>query len=388
METLNKRLKKIKEPVKLRLRKLSDGSASLYLDIYVKGIRRYEFLKLYLLPEVDDDVKAINKKTLVAANAIRAQRIVDITGKGLDEDPGERNQAITVSEWLESYKNIQEQKGIKGTNKIKSLIRLIQIYGNKGKRTLGRLDKEWALDFINWIKNDYIKNKGNLLGKGTVAFYVAQLSAAFNAAKRLNKMKENPFDRLTLSEKPSKSDSQRQFLSVAELKRLGKTSCRSDIVKRAFMFSCYTGLRISDIREIGYENIINSGNQKMLSLIMKKTGKPIYIPLSKMALYWLPNEQRETGKIFVSLPCLSTVNSIIKDWCKKADITKHITYHTSRHTFGTLMITAGVDLYVTSRLMGHSDVRITQIYARIIDSKKIEAVKRIDNLFKTPLRSI
>ena len=115
---------------------------------------------------------------------------------------------------------------------------------------------------------------------------------------------------------------------------------------------------------------------------MKKTGKPISIPLSCNAVEWLPEFNKDNERIFAGLPCLTTINSILKEWSKNAGIDKHITYHTSRHTFGTLMITAGADIYVTSRLMGHSDVRTTQIYARIIDSKKIEAVKMVDRMFE------
>jgi hypothetical protein len=59
-----------------------------------------------------------------------------------------------------------------------------------------------------------------------------------------------------------------------------------------------------------------------------------------------------------------------------------ITFHTSRHTFGTMMMTVGADLYTTCKLMGHADVRTTQIYAKIVDSKKIEAVDMVDRMFE------
>lgn len=117
---------------------------------------------------------------------------------------------------------------------------------------------------------------------------------------------------------------------------------------------------------------------------MRKTSKPIYIPLSKNALKWLPEKKDKAidDLIFAGIPYNAETNSIVKSWAKKAGIKKLVTYHVSRHTFGTMMLTAGADLYTVSKLMGHSEVRTTQIYAKIIDSKKIEAAKIVDNLLK------
>ena len=85
---------------------------------------------------------------------------------------------------------------------------------------------------------------------------------------------------------------------------------------------------------------------------------------------------------FSALPSRMTTNKILRQWVEKAGIDKKITYHTSRHTFGTMMMTVGADLYTTCKLMGHADVRTTQIYAKIVDSKKIEAVDMVDRMFE------
>ncbi len=118
---------------------------------------------------------------------------------------------------------------------------------------------------------------------------------------------------------------------------------------------------------------------------MRKTSKPTYTPLSANAMLWLPErtDEDDEGLVFGNLPSAPTVAEILNDWAKEAKIDKHVTYHTSRHTFGTMMLTAGADLYTTSKLMGHADVRTTQIYAKIIDSKKIEAVNLVDKMFES-----
>ena len=120
----------------------------------------------------------------------------------------------------------------------------------------------------------------------------------------------------------------------------------------------------------------------MLSVVMKKTATPIYIPLSANALAWMPERTDDESCVFAGLPTEPTVNKILGMWAKSAGIDKHLTFHTSRHTFGTLMMTVGADLYTTCKLMGHSDVRTTQIYAKIVDSKKIEAVNLVDRMFE------
>ena len=122
----------------------------------------------------------------------------------------------------------------------------------------------------------------------------------------------------------------------------------------------------------------------MLAFVMQKTSVPNYTPLSAKALEWMPKrgECSDEDLVFAGLPSKSTIKDVLLDWSKATKIDKHVTYHTSRHTFGTMMLTAGADLYTTSKLMGHADVRTTQIYAKIIDSKKIEAVNLVDKMFE------
>ena len=92
---------------------------------------------------------------------------------------------------------------------------------------------------------------------------------------------------------------------------------------------------------------------------------PNYTPLSVKAMEWMPErgESTDDDLVFKDLPSSVVIGQVLKEWSKAAKIDKHVTYHTSRHTFGTMMLTAGVDLYITSKLMGHADVRTTQIYA-------------------------
>ena len=116
---------------------------------------------------------------------------------------------------------------------------------------------------------------------------------------------------------------------------------------------------------------------------MEKTKDPIYLPLSQQAMKWLPErgDARDEDKVF-DLPSESRICIILDKWAKAAGITKHVTYHVSRHSFATMMLTLDVDIYTTSKLLGHKNIATTQIYAKIIDQKKDEAVNRVNDIFK------
>lgn len=385
----NKSTRKLKEPVRVRTKKLSDGSESFYLDIYVNGKRSYEFLKMYLLPEVNTKVKEQNRVTRAAVEAIKSQRIIDITNSkaGIRRSVGW--QKLLLSDWLATYLANQERKGIRNISGLKSVIRIVSQYGKKSRTRMGDIDKRWALGFIDWLIHDYAQGgktgeQKTALSKGSAAYYTSQLTAALNAAVRAEILGENPFMLLSSDEKIKKPESNRQFLTIEEVRKLIATGCRLAIVKQAYMFSCYCALRISDVRSLRWKNLICNDGSYMLSIVMKKTSAPIYVPLSKNAMLWFPERGSadEEALIFDGLPTLPTINKVLKGWVKDAGIEKRITYHTSRHTFGTMMMTVGADLYTTSKLMGHADVRITQIYAKIVDSKKIEAVNMVDKMFE------
>lgn len=377
----NRKSSKLKGPVRVRTKKLADGSESYYLDIYVDGRRSYEFLKMYHLPEINAAVKEQNRATRAAVEAIKSQRIIDITNSKAGIKTKSAWAKLTLADWMEKFYTIQERKGIKQVEKLKSVIRIVNQYGKSTK--MGDIDKKWVLGFIDWIRHSYKGRNGNV-AQGTAVSYISMLSIALNAAVRAEWLGENPFMLLSPAERVKKPESKRQFLTIEELKTLIATDCRNKTVKRAYLFSCYCALRLSDIENLRWKDIVCNDGKYMIATVQQKTSTPIYTPLSKNAIKWLPERKTDDDNalIFAALPSRMTTNKILKQWGAKAGIDKEITYHTARHTFGTMMMTVGADLYTTCKLMGHADVRTTQIYAKIVDSKKIEAVGMVDKLFE------
>jgi len=162
------------------------------------------------------------------------------------------------------------------------------------------------------------------------------------------------------------------------------TPCRYDIVKRAFLFSCFTGLRYSDIKSLLWSEIRKAADGRTLFLEhpQVKTRKIVTVPLSEEALKWMPKQQKDKEHVFHQLQIISTtVEVILGEWMKEAGIEKHITYHCSRHTAATMLLTLGADLYTVSKILGHSSIKMTEVYAKIVDKKKLETVNLVNNMF-------
>lgn len=176
-------------------------------------------------------------------------------------------------------------------------------------------------------------------------------------------------------------ESQREYLTLEELNQLAATPCDSDILKRAALFSALTGLRHSDIKQLKWRDVVKDGAHYRLLFTQQKTKGVEYMPISDQA-YSLCGERGDADRlVFEGLQDPSWINRPVKRWVEASGITKHITFHCSRHTFGTMMLTLGADIYTTSKLMGHTKVEVTQIYAKIINKKKDDAVSLIDQAF-------
>ena len=381
---------KLKEPVKLRQRERNDGVQSLYLDIYYKGIRKTEYLKLYLVPEKTQADRNANKRTMEIAKRMQAQRIMSLQKHDVLDFETIRMSGMTLEDWLTKYDNeditlsksafINRQKAHKWMTKfLKETFR--------PDITVVEVDKDFCRAFTKFLldaKSDATHKKDDQsLHQSTVHNYIATISAAMNKAVRDGIIDANPFAMLEAKEKVAKKDEEREFLTMDELRILMDTPIDHYSMKQAFLFSCFTGLRISDIIKLTWDDIKTSadGRTQYVRTKMEKTDEYVTVPLSKEALKWMP-EKTDNPLVFYDLPkSRNTRNKSVKNWMAAAGITKKITYHSSRHTFATLMLTLGGDLYTTSKLLGHANVHTTEIYAKIIDKKKIETVNLLDNMF-------
>ena len=173
------------------------------------------------------------------------------------------------------------------------------------------------------------------------------------------------------------SDKQREYLTIDELNTLAATPCDRPIMKRASLFSALTGMRHSDIQKLKWKEIIKDGEHYRILFTQQKTKGVQYMPISDQA-YQLCGERGEPDRlVFEGLQDPSWINKPLERWIKAADITKHITFHCFRHTYATLQLTNGTDIYTVSKMLGHTKVTTTQIYAKIVDEKKEQAADTI-----------
>ena len=160
------------------------------------------------------------------------------------------------------------------------------------------------------------------------------------------------------------------------------TECCDVRVKRLFLFSCFTGLRYKDIFNLRWKNLkqIDEGVFQ-IELVQQKTKKPLVVPLSENALQWIPERHMDgdENRIF-QMPETSCAYDYLHKWTEKAGIKKNVTFHVGRHTYATLLLYYGADLYTVSKLLGHTNIKTTQIYAKVMDETKRKAVNLIPQI--------
>lgn len=182
-------------------------------------------------------------------------------------------------------------------------------------------------------------------------------------------------------------ESRREVLTIEEVNKLANTPCSNNILRRASFFSILTGLRHCDIQELKWGQIVRHNDSWRINFDQEKTDGVEYTPISDQA-YELCGERRDPDRlVFEGLMNPSWINRPVKKWIEAAGITKHITFHCFRHSYATLQLTNGTDIFTVSKMLGHTNVKTTQIYAKVVDAKKEQAAKAItiENLDKNKL---
>lgn len=172
-------------------------------------------------------------------------------------------------------------------------------------------------------------------------------------------------------------ESRREHLSVEELNILAETPCDRPILKRAALFSALTGVRHCDIQKLKWKEIQVVGEQVRLNFTQQKTKGVEYMPISEQAYELCGEPGKPEQLVFEDLPDPSWISGPLKRWIKSAGITRNITFHCFRHTYATLQLAGGTDIYTVSKMLGHTNVKTTQIYAKVVDEKKQKATKAI-----------
>lgn len=370
--------RKIKEPIKVRQKSLENGNVSLYLDIYHDGRRSYEFLKLYLVPERTKADREINKTTLALANSIKAKRIVDLQSGRY----GFRSHNEEVL-FFDYYRAMCEKRfNSKGNwGNWASCLKHLLIYEKNECIRFKDISPEWVIGFKEylegascWASTTWNRTKQKKLSRNSKVSYFNKLRACFNQAYDDGIIAENPMRGI---DGFKAEEGTRMYLTIEELRSLARTECDYPEVKRAFLFSCLTGLRRSDITNLKWKDVSEMSGFTRIIFKQVKTKGQEYLDITPQAAALMGERGDGEAFIFGDIHSPFCTNTIIKKWVYSAGIQKDISFHCGRHTFATMMLDLGTDIYVVSKLLGHRELSTTQIYAKVLDKNKQAAVNRI-----------
>lgn len=384
----------VKEPVRIRTKELANGNQSIYLDCYVNGERKYRFLNIYLRPEKGKD-KAVNKEwnkeQMRVAEAVKSQMLIDLQNGEYGFKDYNKAKKINFVDYCENIAQEDIAKGKTSTARMmRTFIRRLIRY--KGPVIpLSSIDKEFVIGFLAFLDNEKREpggtdHKNNRtpqpITENTKLSMYERLIVALNKAERDDLILKNPCNAVENKYKPKRTASTRCYLTLQEVKKIIKMDYDPKCgIKGAFLFCCFTGLRYSDVQRLTWADIKSDSNGNLqIESKMKKTGKDMFVPLSKNALEFMPKrgDAPEDAKVFPRLPkSAQMTHHYMRRFEHFTGIEKHITFHVSRHTFATMAITYGADLYTVSKLLGHSNVQVTQVYAKIVDENKRKAVNLI-----------
>jgi integrase len=379
--------------VNLREKKLKNGRRSLYLDFYppviADGIQtRREFLSLYIFEKPKTELeRAHNKETRLLAETIRSKRQLDLQANPHGFISRRRKNA----DFLDFFRKLINQKQSHSAAAIATweaiLNHLTDFCG--GSCTFAQVDASFVERFRDYLLTcEPHKTKTGkpsaprkppkklTLSRNTAKSYFNRFTSIVRKAREENYLSSDPTAKIESikGETPT-----REFLTIEELRILAQTVCDiPDNLRRAALFSALTGLRHSDIENLTWANVrCNSENDTVLHFKIKKTGERLVLPISEEARELLGTAGNPAAQVFKDLKYDSMTLVYIERWTTAAGITRRVGFHAFRRTFATAQITLGTDLYTIQKMLGHSSVQQTQIYAHLLDAKKKEAANKI-----------
>ncbi|MDJ1481755.1 site-specific integrase [Cytophagaceae bacterium YF14B1] len=366
--------------VSLRKKPMTKGRQSLYLDFYPaikhpetgKQTRR-QFLGLYVFDKPGNQPdKDHNKAIIGLAQHIRAQRQVQIAKEDYSFLVAEK----TTHDFYDyARRYIKRYEG--STLEIyRVTIKYLEAYTKKDQLPIELVDEKFCDGFREFLlKTNALKRKNIKLSQNSAAILFKSFKSIIRQAYR------DDITTFNASEKVRQiktTEVHREYLTLEELQLLAATECERPMLKNAALFSALTGLRYSDIEKLTWDEVrYSEAEGHYIQFRQKKTKSIETLPISDQAYGLLGERDKPEERIFVGLKYSSQQNRTLHYWVLFAGIKKKVFFHSFRHTFATLQLSLGTDIYTVSKMLGHKDLSTTQIYAKIIDKSKREAANRI-----------
>lgn len=361
--------------ISLRKKVLKNGKSSLYLDYYMgttngKIDRKTETIKglwIYTVPK-DKNQKDYNKQQIEFAEKIKTKKQNEFNHYSHGFINNESSNANFIEFFYQlsiSKDNVDNKANWKSVYKF-----LIQYTGSNV--SFSRIDRNFIEGFRFFLEKKAFKKNGEKLAINSQSSYFKKFKASLKEAYNNGYIQKHFGDEVSGIKE---EETYREYLTKEEFEKLAKTPLKPEVLKKAFLFSCLTGLRFSDVQKLVWDEVeeYQAGKFK-IKFRQKKTKSVQYIPLHRQAIEIIGERRNSEERVFKNL---QYNNVKIKDWAKKAKIEKNISFHVSRHTAATLLMTYGVDLYVIKEILGHKDIHTTQIYTKIVNQRKDEAIDKL-----------
>jgi len=372
--------------VTLRQKAISGDRQSLYLDFYPaiphpetgKTTRR-EFLKMYLYDKAKNPIdKQHNRETLQIAAQIRQRKENSLNKPEIYT--GYEKEQLKIAEqgeqnFVDYFKQLANKRKASNHNNWISALHYLEAFTN-GHLRFADLNEKIFEDFKEYLLTTKSKKSSKTtLSQNSAVSYFNKVKATLKQAYKDGLIQTDLNARIS----PIKAtETRREHLTIEELNELVKTPCHNDLMKRAALFSALTGLRFSDIQKMTWSEIeYIEGKGYYVNYSQKKTKGVEVLPISEQARELCGTQSTPTEKIFNGLNYSAYENKHLAKWIGLAGITKDITFHCFRHTYATLQLFNGTDIYTVSKMLGHKDLKTTQIYAKIVDDTKRKAADNI-----------
>jgi integrase len=363
--------------VTIRRKSISKARQTLFLDHYppiynpyTGKLQRTEYLKLYTFDKPANKAERLhNKETLNLVEFIRAGRQIDIQNRRF----GFLSDAVRDSKFIAFFRAfIAKKQKSDSDNYAMSLRYFIAFAGENVK--LSELNDYLCEDYKNFLLGGPgISRRGSAITRNTAVNYFAKFRSVIKDVFQKGLINEDLY-KMVLPIKPK--ETHRDRLEIEEFQRLASTPSSSDLMKRAALFSGLTGLRFSDVQSLTYSEVKGVPGKYYLQYIQEKTNGAEVLPISDQAVELIGKLGNPDRLVFDNLK-YSNLKPFFVTWLSKARISKNITFHSFRHTYATLHIEYGTDIYTLSKMLGHKSLKSTQVYAKIVDKKKTDAARRI-----------
>lgn len=371
--------------VTLRQKKLSGNKISLYLDFYPPIINpktgketRREFLKLYLFvnPNTTEE-KNHNKDTLQLAEIIKSKRNVQLRDKEFGFKENVRlnvNFVMFYQTIVDEYYNTSSESNY---NSWKASLNHFKTFSG-GTILSSSITKDYIKKYRTYLLNANTTRNSKTekkLSRNTASSYFKNFIQVLKLAFKQNIIEKDLADD---AEYIKEEETHREYLTEVELQRLWKTPIKIEKIKHMAIFSALSGLRFVDLGNLDWSTVFKDKHQGYyISLREKKTKSVKNHPISETAYAILAAQETKEGLVFGSIK-YAQITRPLKEWIKNSGIKKKISFHNFRHSYATLQLANGTDIYTVSKLLGHKNVSTTQIYTKVMDKNKIEAANRIN----------